>query len=212
MANILIMGEYSGRVRDAFIKAGHRAVSCDFLPTDVSGPHYQGDVFNLIYQEPLEKITLTSGEVISHGTVWDAMIAFPPCTYLCSSGLHWNKRRPERAAQTEEAIDFVKKLWNSPIPIIVIENPIGCLSTRFQKPTQIVQPWMFGEDASKATCLFIKGLPALKPTNIIKKSRYANQTASGQNNLAPSPDRWKIRSITYQGIANAMADQWSSFI
>jgi hypothetical protein len=139
---------------------------------------------------------------------WDLMIAHPPCTYLASSGLHWNKRRPEREAQTEEALDFVLMLANAPIGKIAIENPIGCLSTRWRKPDQIIQPWMFGEDASKSTCLWLRGLPKLNPTNVIKKERYANQTPSGQNKLGPSPDRWKERSKTYLGIASAMAEQW----
>lgn len=138
------------------------------------------------------------------------MIAHPPCTYLCSSGLHWNKRRPERALETEKAIEFFMALYYSGIPRIAIENPIGCISTRFRKPEQIIQPWHFGEDASKATCLWLKNLPPLIPTEIIKKDRYANQTASGQNNLGPSPDRWKLRSKTYQGIADAMANQWGN--
>lgn len=139
---------------------------------------------------------------------FDLMICHPPCTYLASSGLHWNKKRPERAKLTEEALKFCLNLMNSPIPKIAMENPIGCLSSRFRKPDQIIQPWQFGEDASKATCLWLKNLPLITPTNIIKKERYSNQTASGQNNLPPSKDRWKIRSKTYQGIADAMASQW----
>lgn len=194
---VLVACEYSGRVRDAFIRKGHDAMSCDLLPTDNPGPHYQGDVLELLERES-----------------FDLMIAHPPCTYLCSSGLHWNKRRPERAAQTEAAIQFVKALWSAPIERIAIENPIGCLSTALAKPSQIIQPWQFGEDASKATCLWLKNLPCLTPTKIVKprmvngRPRYANQTDSGQNKLAPSADRWKIRSLTYQGIADAMAEQW----
>lgn len=142
---------------------------------------------------------------------WDLMIAHPPCTYLSSSGLHWNTRRPERAAMTDEAIKFVLALANAPIERIAIENPIGCLSTRWRKPDQIIHPWQFGHDASKATCLWLKGLQFLSPTDVLpgdKKTRRANQTKSGQNKLSPSPDRWKIRSKTYDGIANAMANQW----
>lgn len=188
---ILVACEYSGTVREAFRKMGHDAWSCDLLPSDDNSPyHIQGDLF----------------EVINDG--WDMALFFPPCTYLCSSGLHWNKRRPERAKLTEEAVEFVKRLYNCNIPKIAIENPIGCLSTRLRKPDQIIQPWQFGEDASKATCLWLRGLPALKETNVIKKKRYSNQTESGQNKLPPSPDRWKIRSKTYQGIADAMASQW----
>jgi hypothetical protein len=139
------------------------------------------------------------------------MIAHPPCTYLSVSGLHWNKRRPEREQQTEDALRFVRALMDAPIPYICIENPIGCISTRIRKPDQVIQPWQFGHDASKATCLWLKGLPPLQPTNILpggKQARRANQTASGQNKLGPSPDRWKLRSITYPGIAAAMAEQW----
>jgi hypothetical protein len=136
------------------------------------------------------------------------MIAHPPCTYLASSGLHWNKRIAGRQEKTEEALEFIQLLMNAPIERIAIENPIGCISSRIRKPEQIIQPWQFGEDASKSTCLWLKNLPKLQPTKIIKKERYANQTASGQNNLPPSKDRWKLRSTTYQGIADAMANQW----
>jgi hypothetical protein len=191
---ILIACEYSGTVRDAFRARGHDAVSCDLLPTDRPGPHYQGDVSDII------------------GNGWDMMIAHPPCTYLCSSGLHWNKKRPERAAKTEEALRFVEFLMNAPIPRIAIENPIGCISTRICKPDQTIQPWQFGHPESKATCLWLKRVPALVPTNVLplpSTGRWQNQTASGQNRLAPSADRWKIRSTTYQGIADAMAAQWT---
>lgn len=190
---VLIACEFSGTVRDAFIARGHDAWSCDLLPTERAGPHITGDVLT----------------VLSRG--WDLMIGHPPCTYLASSGLHWNRRRPERAAQTGAALDFVRMLINAPIPRIAIENPIGCISTQIQKPTQIIQPWQFGHDASKSTCLWLQGLPVLQPTNVLeggKNARRANQTASGQNRLSPSPDRWKLRSITYPGIAAAMAAQW----
>jgi hypothetical protein len=194
---VLVACEYSGTVRDAFLKAGHDAMSCDLLPTDVAGPHYQGNVMDIIDQG------------------WDLMIAHPPCTYLCSSGLHWNKRRPERAKQTEDALDFVRLLLAAPIPKIAIENPIGCISTRIRPPDQTVQPWQYGHDASKATCLWLKGLPPLRPTGFVEprivdgKRRWANQTDSGQNRLPPSADRWKIRSETYSGIADAMVSQWT---
>jgi hypothetical protein len=191
---VLVACEYSGTVREAFRHRGHDAISCDLLPTDAPGPHYQGDV----------------REIINDG--WDLMIAHPPCTYLCSSGLHWNKRRPERAAQTEEALEFVRFLLEASIQRIAIENPIGCISTRICKPDQIIQPWQFGHSESKATCLWLKGLPALVPTKVLPfpgNGRWNNQTASGQNKLGPSADRWKIRSTTYQGIADAMADQWT---
>jgi hypothetical protein len=195
---VLIACEYSGAVRDAFIRAGHYAASCDLLPSESPlGDHYQGDVMDIIDHD------------------WDLMIAHPPCTYLCSSGLHWNKRRPERAQQTEGALDFVRQLLDAPIPRIALENPIGCISTRIRKPDQTIQPWQFGHDASKATCLWLKGLPPLTPTNQIAprlvngRKRWGNQTDSGQNKLPPSADRWKIRSETYKGIADAMANQWS---
>ena len=190
---VLVACEYSGTVRDAFIRLGHDAMSCDLLFTDAPGPHYQGDVRNI----------LNDG--------WDLMIAHPPCTYLCSSGLHWNKRRPERAAQTEQALQFVRFLLDANIPRIALENPIGCISTRIKKPDQTIHPWQHGDPESKATCLWLKGLPLLQPTNVLplpESGRWANQTASGQNKLGPSADRWKIRSQTYQGIANAMATQW----
>lgn len=193
---VLVACEYSGRVRDAFRNKGHYALSCDFLPTDSPGEHYKGDVLDIIDQE------------------WDLLIAFPPCTYLCSSGLHWNKRIPGRAEETEKALAFVKQLLDAPIDKIALENPVGCIGTRIRKSTQIIQPWQFGEDASKQTCLWLKNLEPLKPTEIIEprlvkgKKRWGNQTDSGQNNLPPSKDRWKIRSLTYQGIADAMAEQW----
>jgi hypothetical protein len=194
---VLVACEYSGTVRDAFRARGHDAMSCDLLPTDAPGPHYQGDVCDIL------------------GDGWDLMIAHPPCTYLCSSGLHWNKRVPGRAQMTEDALDFVRLLLDAPIPRIALENPIGCIGTRIRKANQTIQPWQFGHDASKATCLWLKNLPLLTPTAVVEpriangKKRWANQTDSGQNRLPPSDDRWKIRSETYVGIAEAMADQWA---
>jgi hypothetical protein len=194
---VLVACEYSGTVRDAFRARGHDALSCDLLPTDAPGPHYQGDV----------------RDILDDG--WDLMIAHPPCTYLCSSGLHWNKRVPGRAQMTEDALDFVRLLLDAPIPRIALENPIGCIGTRIRKANQTIQPWQFGHDASKATCLWLKNLPLLTPTAVVEpriangKKRWANQTDSGQNRLPPSDDRWKIRSETYVGIAEAMADQWA---
>ena len=190
---ILIACEFSGRVRDAFRKRGHDAWSCDLLPTEVEGPHIQGEV----------ELILEDG--------WDMMIAFPPCTYLCSSGLHWNKRRPERAQLTHEAMLFIFNLIDAPIPKIALENPVGCISTNYRKPDQIIQPWQFGHLESKATCLWLKGLPLLRPTNILElpvSGRWENQTPSGQNKLGPSPTRSMDRSRTYQGLADAMAEQW----
>lgn len=186
---VLVACEFSGVVREAFRKKGHDAWSCDLLESE--GNHIQGDVM----------------EVVDDG--WDMMIAHPPCTYLAVSGLHWNKRIPGRGVKTEEALKFVEALLSCDIERIALENPVGAISTRIRKPDQIIQPWMFGEDASKKTCLWLKNLPLLQPTNVIRKDRYSNQTPSGQNKLGPSPDRWKLRSITYQGIADAMAEQWS---
>jgi hypothetical protein len=140
-------------------------------------------------------------------------IAKQPCTYLASSGLHWNRRIEGRAQLTNEALDFVGKLLNAPIPRIALENPVGCISSQIRKPDQTIQPWWFGDDASKKTCLWLKNLPPLRETNRLQgddKTRRANQTASGQNKLGPSPDRWKERSRTYQGIADAMAAQWGN--
>jgi len=177
-------------VREAFRAKGHDAVSCDYLPTEIPGPHIQGDV----------RHHLTDG--------WDLMIAHPPCTYLAVSGARW---WADREAEQADARTFFMDLANAPIPKIALENPIGCMSTYWRKPDQIIQPWQFGHDASKATCLWLKNLPTLKPTNILpggKSARRANQTPSGQNKLSPSKDRWKLRSITYQGIADAMANQW----
>ncbi|MCP4763008.1 MAG: DNA cytosine methyltransferase [archaeon] len=190
---ILIACEYSGTVREAFTTKGHNVISCDFLPTDISGKHYQGNVFDIINDD------------------FDMMIAFPPCTYLCSSGLHWNKRKPERVEKTELALLFVRQLLEADIPKIALENPIGCISTKIRKPNQIIQPYHFGHPESKSTCLWLKNLPLLKHTDVLikpEKGHWNNQTKSGQNKLAPSKDRWKIRSKTYQGIADAMANQW----
>lgn len=190
---VLIGCEYSGVVRDAFIRAGHDAMSCDLLPTESPGPHYQGDIRDVLDYP------------------WELAIFHPPCTYLAVSGLHWNKRDPSRAEKTEEALRFVQALMSAPISKIAVENPVSCISSRIRKPDQIIQPWWFGEDASKKTCLWLKGLPLLRATDRLpgdNKTRRANQTPSGQNKLGPSPDRWKERSRTYLGIAKAMASQW----
>jgi hypothetical protein len=206
---VLIACEHSGTVRDAFRARGHDAWSCDLLPdaSPAGGPHIQRDVLQVITRS-------------TYG--WDLMIAHPPCTYLASSGIHWNTRRPERAAQTEDALAFFDALLRAPIDRIAIENPIGVASTRIRKPDQIIHPYMFGDDASKATCLWLKGLPRLianvsqyaEGREVLHNgkyvTRYANQTDSGQNKLGPSPDRWALRSKTYPGIANAMAAQWSA--
>lgn len=180
--NVLVACEFSGRVRDAFAARGHYAVSCDFLPTESPGPHFQDDVMN----------------VLTHYR-WDLLIAHPPCTYLASSGARWWKDRKEEQGA---AIDFVKQLMLAPIEKICIENPIGRLSTVLCKPTQIIQPWMFGHGETKATCLWLKGLPKLVPNDIV------SGRADKVYRMPETKDRWKNRSRTYTGIAKAMAEQW----
>jgi hypothetical protein len=195
---VLIACEFSGTVRDAFLRAGHYALSCDLLPCESgsSGDHYQGDV----------------RDILDHG--WDLMIAHPPCTYLAASGMHWTTRGLRDPQLTEEALDFVRVLLDAPIARIALENPVGAITRRIRPPDQSIQPWQFGHDASKRTCLWLKNLPPLRPTNVIApriidgRKRWGNQTDSGQNRLGPSADRWKIRSATYPGIAAAMVDQW----
>jgi hypothetical protein len=193
---VLIACEYSGRVRDAFNAMGHDAMSCDLLPTDTPGWHYQGDVRDVLYEG------------------WDLMVCHPPCTYLSVSGMHWTTRGLRDPQLTEDALDFVRLLLESPIEKIALENPISVISSRIRKPDQIVTPYQFGHDASKKTCLWLKNLPPLTPTKMVEprmvngKPRWGNQTDSGQNKLAPSDDRWKIRSETYEGIAHAMGLQW----
>jgi hypothetical protein len=182
MKRVLVACEFSGRVRDAFIRNGCDAMSCDLLPTDQPGPHYQGDVF----------------DIINDG--WDLMVAHPPCTHLAVSGARWfHKKQQEQA----EALDFVQRLMAAPIEQIAIENPISIISSKIRKPDQIIQPWMFGHGETKATCLWLKCLPQLMPTKIV--SGRANTI----HRLPPSEHRWKLRSLTYQGIADAMGSQWS---
>ena len=200
---ILIACEYSGRVRDAFIARGHDAMSCDLLPTDAPGPHYQGDVF----------------DIINDG--WDLMVAHPPCTYLSVSGMHWTTRGLRDPQLTEDALAFVQRLMDAPIERIAVENPISVISSRIRKPDQIISPYQFGHDASKKTCLWLKNLPLLTATQMVEPrivitpsgkpaKRWGNQCDNyGQDKLPPSADRWKLRSATYQGIADAMAAQWS---
>jgi hypothetical protein len=204
---ILIACEYSGIVRDAFTQKGFKAMSCDILPTETEGEHYQGDILDIL-----------------HSQEWDLVIAHPPCTYLSSSGLHWNNKVPGRAEKTEEALKFVELLWNAPTKKMCLENPVGCINTRlaFMPKPQYIQPYEFGEDASKKTGLWLRGLPKLIPTNKVEGRevfyggktyrRWANQTDSGQNKLGPSEARAKDRSKTYSGIANAMAEQWSKVL
>jgi hypothetical protein len=196
---VLVACEFSGLVRDAFRALGHDAFSCDLLPSEREGPHIQGDV----------RAVLDAG--------WDLLIAHPPCTYLCSSGLHWNLRVAGRQQKTAEAIAFARELLAAPIDRIALENPIGALSREIRPPDQIIQPWQFGHPESKQTALWLKGVPDLLPTDILEptafqangRPRWTNQTATGQNKLSPSPDRARNRSRTYPGIARAMAQQWS---
>ena len=180
---VLVACEYSGRVRDAFLACGHDAMSCDLLPTDVPGPHYQGDVFDIV------------------GDNWDMMIAHPPCTDLAVSGARHFAAKIADGRQ-QRALDFVRALLEAPIERIALENPISVISSKIRKPDQIVQPWQFGHGETKATCLWLKGLPKLIPTNIVE-GREARV-----HRMPPSADRWKKRSETYLGIAKAMADQW----
>jgi hypothetical protein len=162
---------------------GHEAMSCDLLPTDVPGPHYKGDVMDII------------------GAGWDLMIAHPPCTHLAVSGSRWFK---DKIKEQAESLDFVRLLLNSPIDRIALENPISVISSKIRKPDQIIQPWQFGHGETKATCLWLKNLSKLMPTNIVE-GREARV-----HRMPPSPNRWKLRSTTFQGIANAMADQWGN--
>lgn len=195
---LLIACECSGVVRDAFTRECPTwdVWSCDLQDSWVPGKHITGDVREVLRER------------------WDMMIAHPPCNYLCSSGLHWNKRRPGRSLLTEAALEFVKELMSAPIHRIAIENPIGCISTRIRKADQIIQPHQFGEDASKATCLWLTNLPKLLPTKNVPPrivngaKRWGNQTDSGQNKLGPSEKRSAERSTTYAGIARAMSMQW----
>jgi site-specific DNA-cytosine methylase len=180
--NVLVACEYSGRVRDAFIARGHNAISCDLLPSEsLSGPHYQGDVFDII------------------GDGFDLMIAHPPCTHLAVSGARWFK---DKLVEQSEALEFVRMLMGAQIPQIAIENPVSIISSHIRKADQVIQPWQFGHGETKATCLWLKGLPALLPTNIV-----AGREAV-VHKMPPSQERWKNRSRTYQGIADAMAAQW----
>jgi site-specific DNA-cytosine methylase len=189
---VLVACEFSGIVRDAFIAKGHDALSCDLLPSERGNQyHYQGDARDIINDD------------------WDLMIAHPPCTHLAVSGARWFK---DKQVEQKEALDFVRLLMDAPIDKICIENPISIISSHIRKPDQIVQPWMFGHEQTKTTCLWLKNLPLLLPTHIVSKGER-HITKSGKSlpewyNIPPSKDRWKIRSRTFQGIGNAMADQW----
>ena len=191
---VLVACEFSGVVRDAFAARGHDAWSCDLLPAP--GQHYQCDV----------------REVLHLG--WDLMIAHPPCTYLCSMGIWWNHKRPERWSDTYAVAEFVKLLWDAPIAKVAIENPVGYLSNNWQKPAQVINPWQFGHEANKPTCLWLRGLPKLTPTKVVGKGEFYVK-ANGHRmskwshiTSGTSKDRWKIAATTFEGIARAMAEQW----
>lgn len=184
---VLVACEYSGAVRDAFIALGHEAMSCDLLPTDNPGPHYQGDVRDVLDYP------------------WDLMIAHPPCTHLSVSGArHFEAKRMDGRQQS--AVSFFMTLIKANIPRIAVENPVCIMSSLYRKPDQIIQPWQFGHGETKATCLWLKGLPLLQPTDIVAGR------ADRIHRLPPTDDRWKIRSATYPGIASAMARQWGDLL
>ena len=180
---VLIACEYSGAVRDAFIRGGHDAMSCDLLPTEAPGPHYQGDVRDVLDYP------------------WDLMIAHPPCTHLSVSGArHFEAKRMDGRQQS--AVSFFMALARAQIPMIAIENPVCIMSSMWRKPDQVIQPWQFGHGETKATCLWLKGLPLLRPTDVVegRESRI--------HRMPPSAERWKERIRTFSGIAEAMATQW----
>ncbi|RLK55904.1 hypothetical protein BCL79_0276 [Stenotrophomonas rhizophila] len=178
---VLIACEYSGRVRDAMRLRGHDAMSCDLLPSEVPGPHYQGDVRDVLYDG------------------WDMLIAHPPCTHLAVSGARWFK---EKQREQAEALDFVRLLLNAPVSRIALEQPISIVASRIAPTSQVIHPWQFGHGERKTTCLWLVNLPHLVPTNVVsgREERV--------HRMAPGPDRWKERSRTFEGIAEAMADQW----
>lgn len=180
---VLVACEFSGTVRDAFKARGHDAWSCDLLPTEVAGNHYEGDIRDILY-----------------GDDWDLMVAHPPCTHLAVSGARWFK---DKQVEQAEALDFVRMLLDAPVPRIALENPKSIISTKVRKPDQIIQPWQFGHGETKTTCLWLKGLPPLVPTNIVEGREQRIYL------MSPGPNRWKERSRTYQGIADAMAEQWT---
>src|SRR4029077_13048289 len=187
---VIVACEFSGIVRDAFIAAGHEAVSCDLLESERPGPHIEGDI---------RDVDLTE---------FDLLVAHPPCTNLAVSGARWFK---EKKREQEQDLSLIQRLLDAPVSMIALENPVSIISSRIRPPDQIIQPWQFGEDASKATCLWLKNLPLLQSTRVLpggRQARRANQTPSGQNKLGPSPMRARDRAVTYRGIAEAMATQW----
>jgi len=197
---VLVACEFSGIVRDAFIARGHDAWSCDLLPSERLGPHIQQDAIVAAYGGKDGRVPVA--DWVPRDTLqWDLMIAHPPCTHLAVSGARWFKKKQE---EQRAALQFVYALMHAPIPRILIENPISIISSRIRKPDQIIQPWQFGHGETKATCLWLKNLPKLVPTNIVdgREARI--------HQMAPGPNRAKDRSRTYQGIADAMADQWNN--
>lgn len=197
---LLVGCESSGTVRNAFARLGWDAWSCDLLPAD--GQHIQNDVTKILLAD-----------------TWDLMIAHPPCTYLAVSGMHWTTRGFRPKQLTEDALDFVRVLMEAPVPFIAIENPVSVISSRIRKPDQTIQPYQFGHSVSKRTCLWLKDLPALMPTEYVEPERYvdgkprwSNQAPCGADRTPPSADRWRTRSKTHQGIADAMAEQWTQHI
>jgi site-specific DNA-cytosine methylase len=191
MARVLIGCEYSGIVREAFKARGHDAWSCDLLDTEIPGQHIKGDIL----------------KILDNG--WDIFLAHPPCTHLAVSGARWFK---DKQKEQEEALEFVRLLLDAPIEKIALENPVSIISSKIRKPDQIIQPWMFGDPYEKKTCLWLKGLPKLEPTNIVEPEPRT-MLKSGKSlptwyNLPPSPDRGKLRSKTFEGFAKAMAEQW----
>jgi hypothetical protein len=180
---VLVACEFSGVVRDAFIRSGHDAMSCDLLESETDGPHYRGDVAAVIHDG------------------WDLMVAHPPCTHIAASGARWWAKK---IGAQRQALEFMRNLLEADIPRICVENPVGLFSTWFRKPDQIIQPWQFGHGEVKTTCLWLKGLPPLMPTRIVQGRKQKCWRAS------ESADRWKVRSRTYSGIARAMARQWGS--
>ena len=188
LKRLLVACEFSGIVRDAFRARGVDAVSCDLIPSERPGPHIQDDVLN----------HLDDG--------WWGMIGHPPCTHTATSGAKWF---PKKQAEQKQAIEFFMRLWNAPIERVVLEQPVSIMSTAFRKPDQIIQPWEHGVAETKATCLWIRGWPLLKPSNIVKQTTLDQRNIGRVHHEVPSPERWKNRSRTYQGIAEAMAKQWS---
>lgn len=191
---VLVACEFSGRVRESFRALGHDAWSCDLLKSELPGPHHQCSIFEILNED------------------WDLMIAHPPCTHLAVSGAKWFK---DKQLEQTEALAFVWELFKANIEKIAIENPVSIISTRIRKPDQIIQPWQFGDPEAKKTCLWLKNLSKLEPTNVLdlpECGRWNNQTPSGQNKLGPSPTREKERGRTYWGIARAMAEQWGGNI